>query len=95
MALGGSTNAIIHLVAIAGRLGIALPLSKFDEISRTVPVLANVKASGKFLEVTGRCTSSTFSRRTRVATSISSSAATTVTILAPCESSLIRHFKDC
>jgi dihydroxyacid dehydratase/phosphogluconate dehydratase len=49
MALGGSTNAIIHLVAIAGRLGLALPLSRFEEISRTIPVLANVKPSGKFL----------------------------------------------
>ena len=49
MALGGSTNAIIHLVAIAGRLGIALPLSKFEDISRATPVLANVKPSGKFL----------------------------------------------
>lgn len=49
MAIGGSTNAIIHLVAIAGRLGLDLPLSKFDEISRTTPVLANVKPSGKFL----------------------------------------------
>jgi dihydroxy-acid dehydratase len=49
MALGGSTNAIIHLVAIAGRVGIALPLSRFDEISRTIPVIANVKPSGKFL----------------------------------------------
>ena len=49
MALGGSTNAIIHLVAIAGRLGIALPLSRFEEMSRTVPVVANVKPSGKFL----------------------------------------------
>jgi dihydroxy-acid dehydratase len=49
MALGGSTNAIIHLVAIAGRLGIELPLSTFEEISQTVPVVANVKPSGKFL----------------------------------------------
>lgn len=49
MALGGSTNAIIHLVAIAGRLGLELPLSKFDEISRLTPVLANVKPSGEFL----------------------------------------------
>ena len=49
MALGGSTNAIIHLVAIAGRLGIPLPLEKFNEISSTSPVLANVKPSGKFL----------------------------------------------
>jgi dihydroxyacid dehydratase/phosphogluconate dehydratase len=49
MALGGSTNAIIHLVALAGRLGLELPLSIFDEISRTTPVVANVKPSGKHL----------------------------------------------
>jgi dihydroxy-acid dehydratase len=49
MALGGSTNAIVHLVAIAGRLGINLPLSSFDELARTTPVIANVKPSGKFL----------------------------------------------
>jgi L-arabonate dehydrase len=49
MALGGSTNAIVHLVAIAGRVGVKLPLSLFDEIARTTPVIANVKPSGKFL----------------------------------------------
>lgn len=49
MAIGGSTNAIVHLVAIAGRSGIELPLAKFDEISRTTPVIANVKPSGDFL----------------------------------------------
>jgi len=49
MALGGSTNAIVHLVAIAGRVGVELPLSRFDEISRTTPVIANVKPSGKYL----------------------------------------------
>lgn len=49
MALGGSTNAIIHLVALAGRLGIDLPLAKFDEIGRATPVIANIKPSGKFL----------------------------------------------
>ncbi len=49
MALGGSTNAIVHLVAIAGRLGINLPLSSFDEIACTTPFIANVKPSGKFL----------------------------------------------
>jgi dihydroxy-acid dehydratase len=49
MALGGSTNAIIHLVAIAGRLGIDLPLRRFDEIGRTIPCLANLKPSGKYL----------------------------------------------
>ena len=49
MAVGGSTNAIVHLVAIAGRLGISLPLDRFDELSRTTPYLANVKPSGKYL----------------------------------------------
>jgi dihydroxy-acid dehydratase len=49
MAIGGSTNAIIHLVAIAGRAGIALPLERFDELSRTTPFLLNVKPSGKYL----------------------------------------------
>jgi dihydroxy-acid dehydratase len=49
MAIGGSTNAIIHLVAIAGRLGIDLPLEKFDEISRTTPFLTNIRPSGDFL----------------------------------------------
>jgi dihydroxy-acid dehydratase len=48
MALGGSTNAVIHLVAIAGRLGIDLPLTLFDELSRTTPFLTNVKPSGAF-----------------------------------------------
>jgi L-arabonate dehydrase len=49
MALGGSTNAIIHLVALAGRLGIGWPLSRFDEISENTPVIANIKPSGEFL----------------------------------------------
>ena len=49
MAMGGSTNAIIHLVALARRAGIDLPLTRFDEISRQVPVLANVRPSGKYL----------------------------------------------
>ncbi|HWP48105.1 MAG TPA: IlvD/Edd family dehydratase [Candidatus Limnocylindrales bacterium] len=49
MALGGSTNAIIHLTAIAGRLGIRLPLSLFDEFSRTTPFITNVRPSGKYL----------------------------------------------
>jgi len=49
MAIGGSTNAIIHLVALAHRLGLSLPLSLFDEISRHTPVLANIRPSGEFL----------------------------------------------
>ncbi len=48
-AIGGSTNAVIHLVAIAGRLGIELPLELFDEISRSTPMIVNLKPSGKYL----------------------------------------------
>src|SRR6202142_98947 len=48
-ALGGSTNAVIHLTAIAGRLGISLPLSIFDELSRTTPTIANIQPCGKYL----------------------------------------------
>ena len=48
-ALGGSTNAIIHLTAIAGRLGIELPLTLFDDLSRTTPFILNLKPSGEFL----------------------------------------------
>ena len=49
MAIGGSTNAVIHLVAIAGRVGVPLPLTRFDELSRTTPFLVNVRPSGKYL----------------------------------------------
>jgi len=49
MALGGSTNAMIHLPAIAGRAGIDGPLPLFDEIARRIPVLADVEPSGQFL----------------------------------------------
>src|SRR6266403_375120 len=49
MAIAGSTNAIIHLVAIAGRAGVPLPLSRFDELSRTTPFILNVSPSGKYL----------------------------------------------
>src|SRR3954454_405903 len=48
-ALGGSTNAVIHLPAIAGRLGIDLPLERFDELSRRVPFLTDLKPSGRYL----------------------------------------------
>ncbi|MEV4319826.1 L-arabinonate dehydratase [Actinocrispum sp. NPDC049592] len=49
LALGGSTNAVIHLIAMAGRAGVALSLSDFDEIARGVPVLADIQPSGRFL----------------------------------------------
>jgi dihydroxy-acid dehydratase len=46
MAMGGSTNALIHLVAMAGRAGIKLPLERFNEFSAKTPLLANVRPSG-------------------------------------------------
>jgi dihydroxy-acid dehydratase len=49
LALGGSTNAVIHLIAMARRAGITLSLSDFDEIARDVPVLADIQPSGQYL----------------------------------------------
>ena len=46
MAMGGSTNALIHLVAMAGRAGIKLPLERYNEFSARTPLLANVRPSG-------------------------------------------------
>jgi dihydroxy-acid dehydratase len=47
-AIGGSTNALIHLPAIAGEAGIGISIDDFDRIHRRVPVLANVKTTGKY-----------------------------------------------
>jgi dihydroxy-acid dehydratase len=49
MAIGGSTNAVIHLLALAGRVGVPLPVTRFDELSRSTPFLLNVRPSGKYL----------------------------------------------
>jgi dihydroxy-acid dehydratase len=49
LALGGSTNAVIHLVAMARRAGCALDLDRFDALSRTTPVLANIRPGGAYL----------------------------------------------
>jgi len=49
LALGGSTNAMIHLIAMARRSGIPLALDRFDALSRRVPVLANIRPSGEYL----------------------------------------------
>lgn len=48
-AIGGSTNAIIHLTAIAGRVGVDLDLEDFDSLIREVPTLVNLMPSGKYL----------------------------------------------
>jgi dihydroxy-acid dehydratase len=49
LALGGSTNALIHLIAMAGRCGVRLTLDDFDATARRVPVLANVRPGGAYL----------------------------------------------
>jgi dihydroxy-acid dehydratase len=49
MSLGGSTNAVVHLVAMARRAGVALDLNRFDAISRRTPVLGDIRPSGRFL----------------------------------------------
>ena len=49
MALGGSTNAVVHLVAMAGRAGARLDLHRFDALSRGTPFLANIRPSGEYL----------------------------------------------
>jgi dihydroxy-acid dehydratase len=48
-AVGGSTNSVVHLLAIAGRLGVDLTLEDFDRTGSDVPLLANLQPSGKFL----------------------------------------------
>ncbi|HEX2277385.1 MAG TPA: IlvD/Edd family dehydratase [Candidatus Tectomicrobia bacterium] len=48
MAVGGSTNAVIHLTAVAGRAGVSLPLDRFDQFSRQTPLLASIRPSGQF-----------------------------------------------
>ncbi|WP_227287738.1 dihydroxy-acid dehydratase [Boseongicola sp. H5] len=49
MALGGSTNAVIHLMAMADRAGVPLELEDFGRLSETVPVLADIRPSGEYL----------------------------------------------
>ncbi len=48
-AIGGSTNAVIHLLAIAGRAGVPLALDDFDSLARSVPTLVNLMPSGRYL----------------------------------------------
>jgi dihydroxy-acid dehydratase len=49
LALGGSTNAVIHLIAMAGRSGVPLTLDDFDRLAREVPVLADIRPGGAYL----------------------------------------------
>ena len=48
-AIGGSTNAVVHLLAIAGRIGVKLTLDDFDRLARELPCLVNLMPSGKYL----------------------------------------------
>ena len=48
-AIGGSTNVVLHLLALAGRVGVPLTLERFDDVSRRTPLLANVLPSGEHL----------------------------------------------
>ena len=48
-AISGSTNGVLHLLAIAGRVGVELPMELFDELSETTPWLVNLKPSGQYL----------------------------------------------
>lgn len=49
LAVGGSTNAVVHLIAIAGRAGVDLPLERFHELSQRTPLLVNVRPAGEHL----------------------------------------------
>jgi dihydroxy-acid dehydratase len=49
LALGGATNAVVHLIAVARRAGVPLDLERFDALARRTPVLANIRPSGKYL----------------------------------------------
>jgi dihydroxy-acid dehydratase len=49
LALGGSTNALVHLVAMARRAGCSLDLARFDELARRTPLIANIRPAGKYL----------------------------------------------
>jgi dihydroxyacid dehydratase/phosphogluconate dehydratase len=49
LALGGSTNAVVHLITMARRAGVDLTLDRFDALARRTPLLANIRPSGKYL----------------------------------------------
>src|SRR6185503_10943583 len=49
MAMGGGTNAVVHLLAVAGRAGVPLTLDRFDDLSRRTPVIGNLRPSGEHL----------------------------------------------
>jgi len=52
MAFGGSTNAVLHLLAIAREAGVPLTIDEFDAVSNRTPLLADLKPGGKYHSVT-------------------------------------------
>ena len=49
LALGGSTNAVVHMVALARRAGVPLSIDRFDALARRTPLVANIRPAGKYL----------------------------------------------
>jgi len=49
LAIGGSTNAVVHMVALARRAGVALSIDRFDALARRTPLVANIRPAGKYL----------------------------------------------
>jgi dihydroxy-acid dehydratase len=49
LALGGSTNAVVHMIAVARRAGVPLTIDRFDELARRTPLIANIRPAGKYL----------------------------------------------
>jgi dihydroxy-acid dehydratase len=49
LALGGSTNAVVHMIAVARRAGVMLSLDRFDALARSTPLIANIRPAGKYL----------------------------------------------
>ena len=49
LALGGSTNAVVHMIAVARRAGVSLSIDRFDQLARRTPLVANIRPAGKFL----------------------------------------------
>ena len=49
LAIGGSTNAVVHMVAVARRAGVPLTAERFDQLSQRTPLIANIRPAGKFL----------------------------------------------
>jgi dihydroxy-acid dehydratase len=49
LALGGSTNAVVHMIAVARRAGVPLTIDRFDQLARRTPLIANIRPAGKYL----------------------------------------------